>query len=974
MKNNIYIFIFLFFFNISIFSSVIAKEQFNFDVTEIEINEKGNKFKGLKRGKISTNNGIVLDADTFEYDKISNILNASGNVILKDEINDVTIISKNITYNKSEERIYTKSRSKAEGKNVIIDADFFEYKKNLNTLDAIGNVELEETLKDIILHSDHIIYYQNSSKLVSKKKSEVFSDDLKITAEEIEYNQILNIINANSNVKIVDKLKDIIVHTEDITYLKNKEKIFTQGPTEIDIESKYNFKSKDTILLRNDQILKSSYKSVVEDDDDNIYNFEDFLYYIENKILTGNNVSIITNFKKEKSDKFIFSNGIFDLKNKKFSGKDSKILLHKNIFQKEKEKFLELIEKTEINKIDIDRDSKTFENEPRLYGLSSSGDKDKTIINKGIFTSCKKNKNCPAWSMKSKKIVHDKNKRQLIYKDSILNLYNLPVFYFPKFFHPDPTVNRQSGFLRPQLNRSKILGTSFYLPYYHVISGNKDYTFKPQVFDSEIKMFQNEYRQVNKDSKFIADFGITKGYQSSLAGSKRNTIGHFFSKFDKNLKLEKYETSQLNLYLESVTNDTFLNVFKNNLINSSIKPNSYNTLTSGLKLILDHEDYNFDAGIQVYETLSGSESDRYEYNFPHYGYSTSLSNNFFAGTFDFSSTGSNVLNNTNTLKTAINNSLSYSSLDYFSNLGFKNDFGLYFMNLNTTGKNHSVYKSSLQTQLMSIFEVKSEFPLIKQSNRFNEKITPQISFRVNPGDMKSLKARSVNVDNIFSINRLGLGEAYEKGKSLTLGLNYRKDDVLNKYFDKDKLEEVDQFFEIKLAGVLRDVEEDKISSSTTLNRKASNLFGSITNKMSNTVQLDYNFAIDNDLSTFEHNDVNIKFSLNNLISEFNFSESNGEMGDSNVISNKTLYKIDENNYFTFETRRNRKISLTEYYDLVYEYKNDCLTAGVKYRKTYYSDRDAKPTEDLLLTLTLFPLVTLEQSVDQNFYRNNDLFN
>ena len=98
----------------------------------------------------------------------------------------------------------------------------------------------------------------------------------------------------------------------------------------------------------------------------------------------------------------------------------------------------------------------------------------------------------------------------------MLNLYDMPVFYFPKFFHPDPTVKRQSGFLRPQLNRSKTLGTSLYLPYFKVISDNKDYTFKPQIFDSEIEMFQNEYRQVNKNSSFIADFGITKGYQSSI--------------------------------------------------------------------------------------------------------------------------------------------------------------------------------------------------------------------------------------------------------------------------------------------------------------------------------------------------------------------------------------------------------------------------------------------------------------------------
>ena len=144
--------------------------------------------------------------------------------------------------------------------------------------------------------------------------------------------------------------------------------------------------------------------------------------------------------------------------------------------------------------------------------------------------------------------------------------------------------------------------------------------------------------------------------------------------------------------------------------------------------------------------------------------------------------------------------------------------------------------------------------------------------------------------------------------------------------------------------------------------------------MSEKIQIDYNFAIDNDFSTFEKNSVDLKFSVNNLITNFGFSEENGEMGDSNVLSNTTLYKFDDNNYLSFGTRRNRKINLTEYYDLVYEYKNDCLTAGIKYRKTYYSDRDAKPTEDLLLTLTLFPLVTLEQDVEQNFYRENDLFN
>ena len=32
---------------------------------------------------------------------------------------------------------------------------------------------------------------------------------------------------------------------------------------------------------------------------------------------------------------------------------------------------------------------------------------------------------------------------------------------------------------------------------------------------------------------------------------------------------------------------------------------------------------------------------------------------------------------------------------------------------------------------------------------------------------------------------------------------------------------------------------------------------------------------------------------------------------------------------------------------------------IKYKKSYYEDRDLKPTENLLFTITLFPLTTYE---------------
>ena len=55
MKNNLNkIIIFTFFLFIS---NVYSSEQFNFDVTEVQILENGNKFVGTKRGLITTNKG-----------------------------------------------------------------------------------------------------------------------------------------------------------------------------------------------------------------------------------------------------------------------------------------------------------------------------------------------------------------------------------------------------------------------------------------------------------------------------------------------------------------------------------------------------------------------------------------------------------------------------------------------------------------------------------------------------------------------------------------------------------------------------------------------------------------------------------------------------------------------------------------------------------------------------------------------------
>jgi LPS-assembly protein len=807
MKNNLLYLLIIFILNSQFGSHAISYEQFNFDITEIEILDKGNKFIGLKRGVISTNDGTIINADTFEYDKISNILNAKG------------------------------------------------------------------------------------------------------------------------NVKIEDTIKNYLIFADDITYLRNEEKIFTRGKTKANIESKYNIKSKNVVFLKDQQELSSNYKTVIKDKNAQVYHMDKFAYSLNNYQLKADNILIITNFGLPKSDKFYFSNAIINLDNKKFIASDTKIKPHKDIFD-------------------------NSENDPKIKGVSSIGEGNLTKIKKGVFTSCKDTDNCPPWAISAEQITHDKKKKQLIYDHAVLKVYNFPILYFPKFFHPDPSVVRQSGFLKPQINDSNVVGSSITVPYYNMISDNSDFTFTTTLFDKNTKMFQNEYRKITKNANLIADFGFVKSFKSTNSKKKKN-INHLFSKFNFDFDLENFRTSKLDLSIQRVSNDSFLKVFNPYFSLNSIRPNNFNLMTNDIKVTLDHENYNFITGMSTYETLSTQSSDRYQYILPYFDFNKNLSQDFLNGSLDLNSNGSNDLNNTNVFKSSVINTMTYQGADNISSLGFKTNLNASFLNLNSIGKNSIDYKSSPQSEIASIFELKSVLPLIKRGNEYFDILTPKISLRFNPGDMKnhSNADRRINANNIFNLNRLGLSDSYESGRSLTLGLEYKKENIEN----------INKYFDFKIATLLRDKEENFIPEKSTINNKTSNIFGQITHNISENFNFSYDFAIDNDLNTFEYNDLNTSISINNFVTSFNFIKSNGKYGNTSILSNSTSYNMDDTNYFTFNTRRNRETDLTEYYDLVYEYKNDCLTAGIKYRKTYYDDRDVKPEENLLFTVTLFPLTTFEQN-------------
>jgi len=821
---------------------------------------------------------------------------------------------------------------------------------SVNSLGIVNADEFTFKVTDLEVLENNTVYKGNNrGKVITDTQVELISDNF-IYLKEI------NRLETNGNVKLTDIKSNVTIDAEKMFYLKSEEIIYTVGKTLVNVADQYDIVGYDLTFLKNKMLLLSNEKTTITDNNSNVYKLDQFQYLINEEVLKGEKVFYTRNEQANKEDEYYFETGFFNLKKNEFLGTDTNITFHKTLYENE-------------------------ENDPRVKGTAGYGDEYNTYLDKAVFTSCKKTDKCPPWKMRAKKMQHDKIKKQIIYKNAWLELYDFPVAYFPKFFHPDPSVKRQSGLLRPAIGDHDTLGDSIYLPYFFVISDDKDLTLKPRLFNnsggSRKVVLQTEYRQETKNSLTVIDSSITTGHYSDVLNkADKDTRSHLFSNTKINLDYKEFLTSTLEINYEKISNDTYLKMFE--FIKSPLLEGTGGSLTSKIQLDLGHENYDFGSEIAMIESLSGLNSDRYTYVLPSYNFSKNFFLSNIDGSFAFSSSGSNRIKKTNVSTTSVINDLNYETFDFYSNIGIKTKFEIDVKNINAMSDNSIKYKNTPQSELISAYFMNASLPFEKNTENMTNRLIPKLSFRVSPHDMKnhSGSGRGIGIGNVFSNNRLSLGDSFETGESLTLGIDFKKEKV-NEVFqvnengespylmekmkapnEREKIYEIEEYFDFKLATVFRLNKEENIPKKSTINEKSSNIFGLVGYKPNKNMSLNYNFSLTNDFNIIESQTIDAGYITENFSTEFSFSEQAGILGDTNVVSNVTkLIDFKDYHNFSFATRRNRKINLTEYYDLVYEYKNDCLIAGIKYRKDYYNDNDIIPKEELFFSITIIPFYT-----------------
>ena len=97
-----------------------------------------------------------------------------------------------------------------------------------NILIATGNVKIIDNADDIKIYSENVTYLKNKEIIISEGNSKAKNENIEINANKFKYNKITNIIDANGSVKIENKIENYIIFSDDITYLRNLEKIITK--------------------------------------------------------------------------------------------------------------------------------------------------------------------------------------------------------------------------------------------------------------------------------------------------------------------------------------------------------------------------------------------------------------------------------------------------------------------------------------------------------------------------------------------------------------------------------------------------------------------------------------------------------------------------------------------------------------------------------------------------------------------------
>ncbi len=659
-------------------------------------------------------------------------------------------------------------------------------------------------------------------------------------------------------------------------------------------------------------------------------------------LLVNHNLRADQEFKI-KSDKFIFDqeNNVINaegnvlIKGEQIYTKADKIFYDKNTGLIEAKGNVSLVDKFDnsyfLNEITVADDSSflkadnikiRLKDDSRLVGSKIIKQNNINIISDAEYTPCLKEnyliKNCPGWKLKSNKAFHNLETKTIHYDHARIHIFNVPIFYLPYFAHPDPSVNKRTGFLMPTIQTDDQLGDTVSLPFFYNISKNKDMTITPNLQSNANNFYEINYRHLNNIGMFEVN--------SSISDNNDNlgTRNHLFADADIN---NKYGT--LKTYIQTSNNDTYMR---------KMKLNDLTVYKSGIYFERSYENTNFSMESNAYKHLTRQGSEQWEYLYPQINYDiNNIKDEDFGGNVSLHNDFQNYKNLDNSYSSLVSSQINWSK-----NVVSKNHGIIFENNINFRAVSSSIdYKGSTKDEntiaLFPQVASKLSLPLIKVNKDHTQTLTPILMPILAPYNNYT-DAQSINAGNIFSYNRATGLNSWESGPRINYGFEWFLD--LKENFDvkftigqsakinknnSDSSEEVSDF--ITASRIIFDTDK-YIDNTMIIDRKNKDIKGSNIHAF-----LDFDkfkFAIDHDYTS----------------DKYSIGSEQIRIGGNMILGNDFS--------FNFTGTRNLDTNNNIGYQYGILYENECLGIDFNYYRDLTKDRDIAESDGLSLTIVLKP--------------------
>ena len=743
----------------------------------------------------------------------------------------------------------------------------------------------------------------------------VLGETLNIKSKNISIDKNTKISIFKNDVTAKD-IENNLIKTNYAEFRKDLELFETKGKTTILTSEGYFLTGEDIIFDNKKKFITSNFPAIITDLEKNTIYLKNFEYFTDKKFFKSiDDIRLVDS----RNNTYNFSQIYIDEIKKEIVGSDIKAFLNDSNFK--------------INK----------KNKPRVFANTASFKNNNTKFNKSVFTLCdyRENDKCPPWTMVAREMKHDQSKKTIYYDNAVIKLYDFPIFYLPKLSHPDPSVDRRSGFLPPSFSDSKNLGSSFAIPYFWAPNKDKDLTITSKLFESEHPLFLSEYRQVFKKSNLILDLGYTEGYKSTSTKKTSGNKSHFFSKFVKKFEGKNNSTNNIEFTSQNVSNDKYFKLYK---IKTDLVDYEIDSLENTLSFSRETDKSFLGARASLYETLKENYNDKYEYVLPDIIFDRNLISNEKIGSLDLQSNLKVHNYDTNKFTKFFVNDLDWKFKKFIFSNGLEGQILGKLKNVNYEAKNTDEYKDDPTTEVFGALGYLTQLNLFKKSkDNTDQLLTPKLLLRYAPGQMrKNLKDKTkLNNLNIFSLDRLNSYNNFENGLSATVGFDYDF-----KAFDKQ--------LDLSIGQVINQKENKDMPSSTSLDKKLSDVVGSSTLKFNDNMNLLYNFKLDQNYKELNYNEMGAQLNFNPVKFDINYLQEKKHVGNQEYLKTNIELLKGDNGVFSIQNKRDLITNSSEYYNLSYEYLNDCLRAGLVYRREFYNDSELEAENSLMFKITLTP--------------------